>query len=84
MSDFEPVPQASGSLEPPNRRPPTAVGTSTPEPAPRPRREQGTMHVTHRRPPRAVRVAARIVGAALGTAAGLAKALARAGKKALP
>ena len=39
-----PVPEARGTLAPPGRRPPTAVGTDTPEPppAPRPRRHSHT------------------------------------------
>lgn len=36
MREFRPVPDPSGSLQPPNRRPPTAVGAETPEPEPRP------------------------------------------------
>jgi hypothetical protein len=34
MRDFEPIPDPSGALQPPNRLPPTAVGTETPEPEP--------------------------------------------------
>lgn len=34
MSDFRPVPDPSGSRQPPNRRPPTAVGAETPNPEP--------------------------------------------------
>ena len=30
MTEFEPIPESSGSLEPPRRRPPTAVGAATP------------------------------------------------------
>lgn len=39
MREFRPIPDPSGSLQPPNRRPPTAVGAETPEPElpPRPR-----------------------------------------------
>lgn len=37
MRDFGPVPDPSGSREPPDRRPPTAVGAQTPEPDPAPR-----------------------------------------------
>ncbi len=36
MRDFEPVPDPSGALQPPNRLPPTAVGAATPDPDPRP------------------------------------------------
>ena len=32
MREFRPIPDPSGSLQPPNRRPPTAVGAETPEP----------------------------------------------------
>lgn len=41
MREFRPIPDPSGSLQPPNRRPPTAVGAETPEPElpPRPRAE---------------------------------------------
>lgn len=31
-SDFDPVPEERGNLQPPRRRPPTAVGTMTPPP----------------------------------------------------
>ncbi len=34
--DFIPETQSSGSLEPPRRLPPTAIGVETPEPAPEP------------------------------------------------
>ena len=34
MSEHEPVPQTAGSLVPPPRYPPTAVGAATPEPDP--------------------------------------------------
>ena len=37
FSDDAPLPDPSGALEPPNRKPPTAVAVSTPEP-PRPPR----------------------------------------------
>ena len=37
FSDDAPVPDPSGALEPPNRKPPTAVAVSTPDP-PRPPR----------------------------------------------
>ena len=37
FSDDTPLPDPSGSLEPPNRKPPVAVAVSTPEP-PRPPR----------------------------------------------
>ena len=40
MAEFEPIPDPSGALQPPNRRPPTAVGAEAsgpdPRPAPRP------------------------------------------------
>ncbi|MDP9353059.1 MAG: hypothetical protein M3P51_16175 [Chloroflexota bacterium] len=36
MSDYAPETQPAGSLDPPNRRPPTAVGAAIPEPEPRP------------------------------------------------
>jgi hypothetical protein len=31
-SDFDPLPEERGDLQPPRRRPPTAVGTATPPP----------------------------------------------------
>lgn len=34
MTEREPVPQPAGSLVPPPRYPPTAVGAATPEPEP--------------------------------------------------
>jgi hypothetical protein len=37
MHEYEPVPEPSGSLQPPRRDPPTAVGAAAPEPQP-PRR----------------------------------------------
>ena len=36
MREFRPVPDPSGALQPPDRWPPTAVGTATPDPEPRP------------------------------------------------
>ena len=36
MREFRPIPDPSGALEPPDRRPPTAVGAATPEPDPAP------------------------------------------------
>ncbi|HEX2091877.1 MAG TPA: hypothetical protein VHG28_05710 [Longimicrobiaceae bacterium] len=35
MREFLPIPDPSGSLQPPRRYPPTAVGVETPEPEPR-------------------------------------------------
>jgi hypothetical protein len=32
MREFRPIPDPAGALQPPNRRPPTAVATATPEP----------------------------------------------------
>ena len=37
MQEFQPPTDPFGSLQPPNRRPPTAVGAETPMPEPRPR-----------------------------------------------
>ena len=47
--DDSPEPDARGALAPPGRRPPTAVGTDTPEPpqAPRPRRHSHTERTVH-------------------------------------
>jgi len=42
--DFEPVPDPAGSLEPPRRYPPTAVGAATPLPEPQPRRVTGSIY----------------------------------------
>ena len=39
--EYEPVPEPRGSLVPPPRYPPTAVGAATPEPEPRPFRSFG-------------------------------------------
>lgn len=36
MREFKPIPDPSGSLQPPRRNPPTAVGVETPEPEPQP------------------------------------------------
>lgn len=36
MTRFAPIPDPCGSLDPPRRYPPTALGTATPEPEPRP------------------------------------------------
>jgi hypothetical protein len=44
MEEWTPKPQESGSLDPPRRRPPTAVGITTPPP-PRPR---GSEHYSRR------------------------------------
>jgi len=38
QDDFRPETQSSGDLEPPSRKPPTAVGTGAPEPDPEDRR----------------------------------------------
>ena len=38
MDEWIPKPEAQGWLEPPRRRPPTAVGVATPPPPPGPRR----------------------------------------------
>lgn len=40
MDDWLPEPQEQGSLEPPRRRPPTAVGVATPPPPRGPRRSR--------------------------------------------
>ena len=37
FSDDAPVPQPSGSLDPPDRKPPTAIAVATPPPPRRPR-----------------------------------------------
>ena len=37
MREFRPIPDPAGALQPPNRRPPTAVATATPEPNRAPR-----------------------------------------------
>jgi hypothetical protein len=37
MREFQPIPDPGGALQPPNRRPPTAVGVETPDPEPAPR-----------------------------------------------
>lgn len=34
MTEFRPVPDPAGALDPPRRFPPTAVGAATPEPDP--------------------------------------------------
>jgi len=37
MTEFKPIPDPAGALEPPRRYPPTAVGAATPAPEPLPR-----------------------------------------------
>ena len=41
-----PQPESRGALVPPDRRPPTAIGTDTPEPPVPPRPPQGARHVS--------------------------------------
>jgi hypothetical protein len=50
MREFQPVPDPSGSLQPPDRWPPTAVGTETPEPEPEsaPPARRGLSHLLRR------------------------------------
>jgi hypothetical protein len=50
MREFQPVPDPSGSLRPPDRWPPTAVGTETPEPEPEsaPPARRGRFHLLRR------------------------------------
>jgi len=48
MRDFAPIPDPSGALQPPNRRPPTAVGADASGPAPRPAPRPS---IPHREPP---------------------------------
>jgi hypothetical protein len=43
--EFTPETEPSGSLDPPRRPPPTAVGAMTPEPEPDPRRYEGERSV---------------------------------------
>lgn len=81
MREFEPVPQPSGSLEPPRRFPPTAVGVETPEPEPQPRAARGFAQ----RPLRHLETALRmtiglglaVAGAALRTLSGRPRSGAR-------
>src|SRR5687768_7425046 len=40
MDEWSPTPEERGWLEPPRRRPPTAIGVATPPPPPGPRRSQ--------------------------------------------
>ena len=42
--DFTPETEPSGSLDPPRRHPPTAVGAMTPEPEPEPGRGARSVH----------------------------------------
>ena len=43
-ADFTPETEPSGSLDPPRRHPPTAVGAMTPEPEPQPERRARSIH----------------------------------------
>ena len=66
-----PIPEESGSLEPPRRNPPTAVATATPEPED----DEGRLRAfaarrQERREPLAVRIARRAVEAVLDTVLG--------------
>jgi hypothetical protein len=65
MDEWTPGPQEQGWLEPPRRRPPTAVGVATPPPPRRPRRP----HYRETRMQRVGRVFAQL---AVSTACGLA------------
>lgn len=49
MPEFRPIPDPSGSLQPPNRRPPTAVGAAAPVPEPHPSRPSHSRHRTRGR-----------------------------------
>lgn len=66
MREFQPIPDPSGSLQPPNRRPPTAIGAETPMPEPRP----SPRGAAYRAPGRS-----RLFRTALRLAAGLPTAL---------
>jgi len=65
MEDWSPDPLEHGSLEPPRRRPPTAVGVATPPPPRRPSRfhETRTRHIRRT-------VGQILLSATLGLAAG--------------
>ena len=68
MDDWRPEPQPEGSLQPPRRNPPTAVGVATPPPPPRRRRSAYRAN----RLQRIARIGATtLVATALGLAAGM-------------
>jgi hypothetical protein len=48
MREFQPIPDPSGALQPPDRWPPTAVGAETPMPEPEPSRQGASLSRSHR------------------------------------